>query len=463
MNFPDDFIARTRLLLGENYPALEDALQKEAPVSIRVNPEKLSAIPSYEKVSWCDTGYYLPERPSFTFDPLFHAGCYYVQEASSMFLEQAVKQYITNPATCLDLCAAPGGKSTHLASILPAGSLLVSNEVIRSRSVILAENTAKWGMPDTVVTNNDPKEIGKLTHLFDIIVADLPCSGEGMFRKDPESRNEWSIANVQLCATRQRRIIHDIWNALKPGGLLIYSTCTFNREENEENIQYLANTLNAEALPISAGNEWLIHHAIQSDLPAYRFLPHLTKGEGFFIAILRKPENEKQHIPSKSKKKQKQTLPPVPAMAKEWIIGCDQYQFITSSNGSLQAIPTDHIETYQFITETLHVISAGIPVGEVKGKDLVPAPALAFNLAFNQKSLPKVDLQWEEAIRFLQKEALTLPTDAPKGFTLIAFRNHPLGFVKNIGNRANNLYPQEWRIRSRQLPEKRGARGQACS
>lgn len=455
MNFPDEFIARTRLLLGENYPALEDALQKEAPVSIRVNPDKLSATLSYEKVNWCDTGYYLPKRPSFTFDPLFHAGCYYVQEASSMFLEQAIKQYIISPATCLDLCAAPGGKSTHLASILPAGSLLVSNEVIRSRSVILAENTAKWGMPNTLVTSNDPKEIGKLTHLFDIIVADLPCSGEGMFRKDPESRNEWSIANVQLCATRQRRIIHDIWNALKPGGLLIYSTCTFNREENEENIQYLANTLNAEVLPISAGNEWQIHHAIQSDLPAYRFLPHLTKGEGFFIAILRKPESQKQHIYSKNKKRQRQTLSPVPTIAKEWINSYDQYQFITSSNGSLRAIPANYIETYQSVTETLHVIAAGIPIGEVKGKDLIPAPALAFNLAFNQMPFPKVDLQWKEAIRFLQKEALTLPADAPKGFTLITFRNQSLGFVKNIGNRANNLYPQEWRIRSRQLPEKR--------
>ncbi|MDR2918904.1 MAG: rRNA cytosine-C5-methyltransferase [Tannerella sp.] len=453
MDFPNEFIVRTKLLLGENFPALEDALQKEAPVSIRLNSNKLSATPSYEKVSWCNTGYYLQERPSFTFDPLFHAGCYYVQEASSMFLEQAIKQYIPNPAICLDLCAAPGGKSTHLASILPTGSLLVSNEVIRSRSVILAENTAKWGMPDTIVTSNDPKEIGKLTHLFDVIVADLPCSGEGMFRKDPESRNEWSIANVQLCATRQRRIIHDIWNALKPGGLLIYSTCTFNREENEENIQYLANTLNAEALPISVGNESLIYHAIQSDLPAYRFLPHLTKGEGFFIAILRKPESEKQQISSKNKKKQKQAPLPVPATVKDWITGYDRYQFFTSSNGSLQAIPVDHFDTYQFITETLHVISAGIPVGEVKGKDLVPTPALAFNLAFNQMSFTRVDLQWEEAIRFLQKEALTLPADIPKGFTLITFRNQPLGFVKNIGNRANNLYPQEWRIRSKHLPE----------
>lgn len=455
MDFPHEFIARTRLLLGDNYPALEEALQKEAPVSIRVNPAKLKTVLPYEKVSWCGTGYYLPQRPSFTFDPLFHAGTYYVQEASSMFLEQAIKQYVSTPVTCLDLCAAPGGKSTHLANSLPEESLLVSNEVIRSRSVILAENTAKWGMPNTIVTNNDPKDIGRLTHLFDVIVADLPCSGEGMFRKDPDSCNEWSIDNVQLCANRQRRIIYDIWNALKPGGLLIYSTCTFNREENEENIQYLANTLNAEVLPISLRNEWQVHHAIQSDIPAYRFLPHLTKGEGFFLAILRKPEGEELRISSKSKKKQRLTPPPVPVEVKEWITEHERYHFTTLPNGSLQAIPVDYVETYQSIKEALYVISAGISIGEVKGKDLIPANTLAFSWVFSQMSFPKVNLQWEETIRFLQKEALVLPADAPKGFTLITFRDQPLGFVKNIGNRANNLYPQEWRIRSRQLPEKK--------
>ena len=457
MDFPHEFITRTRPLLGENYPALEEALQKEAPVSIRVNPGKLSAILTYEKVSWCDTGYYLPERPSFTFDPLFHAGRYYVQEASSMFLEQVIKQYINTPVTCLDLCAAPGGKSTHLTSLLPEKSLLVSNEVIRNRSVILAENTAKWGSPYSIVINNDPKEIGKLTHLFDMIVADMPCSGEGMFRKDPDSRNEWSIDNVQLCATRQRRIVHDIWNVLKPGGLFIYSTCTFNREENEENIQYLVETFQAEVMPVTTNNEWHIHPAIQANFPVYRFFPYLTKGEGFFLAVLRKPESDKQINASKNKKghKRKQAPMAIPPIAKEWIINHNQYHFINSSNGNLQAIPADYIETYQSLSEALRVISACISIGELKGKDLVPASALALNTALDQTSFPTVDLPWEEAIRFLQKEALVLPPATPKGFILITYQGQPLGFVKNIGNRANNLYPQEWRIRSKQLPEKR--------
>ena len=454
MNFPHEFIARTRLLLGENYPVLEEALQKEAPVSIRINPVKQKNVLPYEKVDWCNTGYYLPQRPSFTFDPLFHAGCYYVQEASSMFLEQTIKQYINTPVTCLDLCAAPGGKSTHLADILPEGSLLVSNEVIRSRSAILSENTAKWGMPNTIVTNNDPKEIGQLTHLFDVIVADLPCSGEGMFRKDPDSRNEWSIDNVQLCANRQRRIVHDIWNALKPGGFLIYSTCTFNCEENENNIQYLIDTFGAKVLPVSIDCQWGIHPAIQADFPVCRFFPHLTKGEGFFLAVLHKPENENRTHSAKNKKRQKLKTPPAPAVVKEWITDQNKYQFITSSNNNIQAIPTDYMDTYQSLREKLRIISAGIPIGDLKGKDLIPSSALAFNTAFNQASFPKIDFTWEEAIRFLQKEALVLPPDTPKGFILITYQSQSLGFMKNIGNRANNLYPQEWRIRSKQLPEK---------
>lgn len=276
MALPIDFITRTRALLGNEFDSFEAALQADVPVSIRINEKKGTPAPSTtgapcERVAWCETGYYLPERLSFTFDPLFHAGAYYVQEASSMFLEQAIRSHVKTPVRCLDLCAAPGGKSTHLAACLPEGSLLVSNEVIRSRSHILAENIAKWGNPNCIVTNNDPKEIGCLTHFFDVIVADVPCSGEGMFRKDTDSTGEWSVANVALCAGRGRRIIHDVWNALKPGGLLIYSTCTYNMEEDEENIHYITEELGAEALPIPVKDEWQITGPLKYDHPVYRF------------------------------------------------------------------------------------------------------------------------------------------------------------------------------------------------
>jgi 16S rRNA C967 or C1407 C5-methylase (RsmB/RsmF family)/NOL1/NOP2/fmu family ribosome biogenesis protein len=452
MGFPQDFIIRTKQLLGDEYASLEKALDDEAPVSVRFNPAKQTAIKTnYEKVMWCETGYYLPERPSFTFDPLFHAGCYYVQEASSMFLEQVVKQYITHPVVCLDLCAAPGGKSTHLLSILPEESLLVSNEVIQSRATILKENLTKWGSPYTIVTCNDPKDIGRLTHLFDVIVADLPCSGEGMFRKDRNSRNEWSVANVQLCAARQRRIIHDVWYSLKPGGLLLYSSCTFNREENEENIRYLIDVLNAEVLPVAVEADWQISPAIDESFPMVRFYPHKTKGEGFCLCLLQKPDDEPKtiQIPNFKSQDAKKNLSPFNrSVFRSLIEHADNFHFDVNQN-TIQAIPAFYHDTCRLLSHYLRVVSAGISVGEIKGNDLLPSPTLALNTSFRCESFPSVELTLEESIRYLQREALVLQADVPKGFIVVKYQNTPLGFVKNIGNRANNLFPQAWRIRKK--------------
>ena len=459
MALPIDFITRTRALLGDEFNDFEAALQTDAPVSIRINERKGAATRSTidtpgEAVAWCSTGYYLPERLSFTFDPLFHAGAYYVQEASSMFLEQAIRHYVTQPVSCLDLCAAPGGKSTHLAACLPEGSLLVSNEVIRSRSHILAENIAKWGMPNSIVTNNDPEEIGSLTHLFDVVVADVPCSGEGMFRKDTDSTGEWSIANVTLCAARSRRIIHDIWNALKPGGLLIYSTCTYNTEEDEENVRYIMEELGAEALPIPVKEEWQITGALKHDLPVCRFFPHKTRGEGFFLAALRKAEGETEEIriKNKSKKEKAKAAPALPDAAKSYLT--DPSAFTPEWNGSrLLMFPQSVREIYPLVREQLRVLSAGICIGEAKGKDFIPSEELALSTALNREAFPTVDLNWEDAVRYLKKEALTMPESTPKGYVLISHKGFPLGFAKHLGNRTNNLYPQEWRIRTGYRPE----------
>jgi len=449
MAFPPDFSIRTKHWLGDAYVLLEKALQEdETPVSIRIHPaKKMTPESNYEKIKWCDTGYYLPERPSFTFDPLFHAGCYYVQEASSMFLEQVVKQYITTPVVCLDLCAAPGGKSTHLASLLPEGSLLVSNEVIHGRANILKENLIKWGMPNTVVTCNDPKEIGQLTHLFDMIVADLPCSGEGMFRKDLDSRDEWSMANVRLCAERQRRIIHDSWNCLKPGGLLVYSTCTFNREENEENIRYLVEQFEAEVLPVAVKDDWHISSAIDESFPMYRFYPHKTKGEGFCLALLRKPDCKRQTIQYKTKNRQ--STAPLPAQIKDWrswLIDADRFHFEVKQN-IIQAISSSYRDTCQLLSHYLRIVSAGVLIGEIKGNDLQPSSVFALNTCFRSEAFPSVELTFEDSIRYLQREALVLQKDIPIGFVVVKYKSTPLGFVKNIGNRANNLFPQAWKIR----------------
>lgn len=454
MALPIDFIARTRALLGEEYEKLEAALQADVPVSIRINQGKETKTPATQQVGWSETGYYLPERLSFTFDPLFHAGAYYVQEASSMFLEQAIRTYVGKPVKCLDLCAAPGGKSTHLLSLLPEGSLLVSNEVIRSRSNILAENITKWGNPNSIVTNNDPEEIGRLTHLFDVIVTDVPCSGEGMFRKDIDSTGEWSVANVNLCAARQRRIIHDIWNALKPGGLLVYSTCTYNTEEDEDNIHYIIEELGAEALSIPIKEEWQISGPLHYEHPVYRFFPHKTKGEGFFLAALRKASAEINEIrpKSKNKKDKGKAAPAIPSLINKWLLKPDNFR-IELHNDTILAIPAVHYDTWQLLSAQLRIVSAGIRIGEVKGKDILPSHSLALSTAVNKEAFSRAEVSWEEAIKYLKKEALLLPAEIEKGYVLICYQGFPLGFVKHLGNRANNLYPQEWRIRSGYIPE----------
>lgn len=280
MNLPEAFVNRTKNLLGNEYQELVKALELVPPTSIRAN-NKIDYQPSEEHVTWCESGFYLNERPLFTADPLFHAGVYYVQEASSMFLVQAIKQHFPEAQTVLDLCAAPGGKSTLLSQTLPESSLLVSNEIIRSRAYILAENLIKWGNPNVVVTNNDPKDFDTLSGFFDAIVIDAPCSGEGMFRKDAGAIEEWSEYNVKLCAERQRQIVSSVWDALKTDGILVYSTCTFNREENEENVRWICEELGADLLNIDLhGNEDIT----VSDF-GYRFYPHKTKGEGFFMSV----------------------------------------------------------------------------------------------------------------------------------------------------------------------------------
>ncbi|MDR0835835.1 MAG: RsmB/NOP family class I SAM-dependent RNA methyltransferase [Tannerella sp.] len=440
-----DFIERTKELLKGEYEAFEASLDTLPPVSIRIHPQKNGGRDE-PQVAWCANGYYLPERPSFTFDPLFHAGTYYVQEAASMFLEQVVRQITANaPVVCLDLCAAPGGKSTHLISLLPDDSLLVSNDVIRSRCAILAENMTKWGYPNSIVTNNDPKDFGRMKHFFDIIVADLPCSGEGMFRKDRESRQEWSVANVELCAARQRRIVHDVWEALKPGGYLVYSTCTFNTEENEDNIVYIARELGADVIEIQTLPEWNITGALKHGVPVCRFLPHKTLGEGFFIALLRKGENARKREGTKARREEG-------ANARKYESAKGAYQdvllypdrFYFRENNAVLRTNFDCIQT---VDGLLKVVSAGIRLGELKGKDFIPSISLALSTALNRERFAEVELSYEAAIRYLKNETLNLSDDMPKGFVIVKYRNIPLGFVKNIGSRANNLYPKEWRIR----------------
>lgn len=291
VKLPEDFIRETRLVMGEErFDRYLEAFNEEAPVSIRINP-KFSWNVERDIVPWCSEGYYLSGRPQFTFDPLFHAGCYYVQEAASMFVTHILRQFVKEPVAMLDMCAAPGGKSTAAISVLPEGSTLVSNEPIPTRAQILLENITKWGWPNCTVTNNYPRDFRKAKARFDVILCDVPCSGEGMFRKDPETISEWSQQNVEKCWRLQREIVSDAWACLNPGGLLIYSTCTFNMKENEENVRWMLSEFDdAEILEIPTEVEWHITGSLLEgfDAPVCRFIPGITKGEGLFICALRK-------------------------------------------------------------------------------------------------------------------------------------------------------------------------------
>ena len=450
MALPKEFInILTEILEADERDRLLNALQTEPQVSIRFNPlipdaESL-ALQSLEcsadgRVPWAGNAVYLDHRPQFTLDPLIHMGCYYVQEASSMFLEQAVRKCVSGPVKALDLCAAPGGKSTLLASLLPEGSLLVSNEIQRSRAQILAENMTKWGRTGVMVTCNTPKQIGQSNLMFDLIAVDAPCSGEGMFRKDEGAVTDWSLQNVEMCAERQRQIIEDIWPALKPGGYLIYSTCTFNRHEDEDNVQWIIEQFGAEAIKIDTYPEWNIKASLtQDNLPVYHFMQHLTRGEGFFLCLLRKPDGAFRELPQKPFKAD----PTVPAECRKWLN--DGYEYYVKGD-SIYALPAPLASDMNQVSKELYSLIPGIEVAVRKGHDWVPAHALAMSDALNTEAFNKVEITRKQALEYLHCDALRLE-DAPRGIVLLTYKGIPLGFAKNLGNRANNMYPQEWRIR----------------
>lgn len=455
MTLPEDFQQQTRALMGdEMYEKLVCGLASEPVVSIRRNvlkwkSEAMQVADADGGVPWCKDGFYLRTRPNFTFDPLLHAGLYYVQDASSMFVDLVVRQLIATPVQMLDLCAAPGGKSTALRSALPEGSLLVSNEPMRPRANVLSENMQKQGHPDVIVTNNFPRDFRKSGLQFDAILADVPCSGEGMFRKDSGAIEEWSLPNVDKCWQLQREIVADIWPCLKPGGVLTYSTCTFNNKEDEQNVEWIAAELGADFVEIDIEKEWNIVGSLASEIPAYRFLPGFTRGEGLFLCVLRK-HGEASSEPSKRKEKpQKQQKQP---SLKLPLTDADSYETLADGNRVFAMKKLWHQQVAAAL-RSLNVVHAGVVIGEQKGKDLIPDPSLALSIALKPDAFPRVPINHDQAIAFLRKETLVLPAETPRGYVLLTYRSLPIGFAKNLGNRANNLYPAPWRIKSTHIPE----------
>ena len=425
---PDEFVRTTRQLMGEErFSRYLSAFDEQPPVSIRLNPMKVSLdslaplASLTQTVPWCRNAYYLSERPNFTFDPLLHAGCYYVQEAASMFLDTVLHQHLTpltsypSPLTALDLCAAPGGKSTLLRSVLPEGSVLYSNEPVPKRASILLENITKWGYPDCHVTNNYPRDYVRSGLKFDIILCDVPCSGEGMFRKDPQTIGEWSSQNVEKCWRLQRDIVSDAWACLNDGGLLIYSTCTFNTKENEENIRWILDTFDAELLPVDTEADWGIIGSLLPGFhgPVYRFIPGITRSEGLFMAVVRKRREARGERRENGGKKREEK-----EKRKE--------------NGGKRR--------------------EGKGKRKENGLRILTPPSITNVSPHTSHLTPQISLSYPQAISYLQRQALQLPPDTPLGLVQVCYQGHPLGMVKNLGTRANNLYPKEWAIKSTHAP-----------
>lgn len=426
--------------------------------SLRINPNKIREEATAQKVlqslvdaptskvPWSQYGYYLATRPFFTFDPFFHAGVYYVQEASSMFLEQMIRHAcdLSAPLKVLDLCAAPGGKSTLLQSLISEESLLVSNEVIKSRAALLADNISKWGAANVVVTNNDPRDFRHLPGYFDVMVVDAPCSGSGLFRRDPESVEEWSPENVALCSERQQRILADALPALKENGILIYATCSYSREEDEAIMEWLEDNFSLENIAVPVPASWNIVTTIAGKKKAegYRFYPDKVKGEGFFITCFRKTAGDVFVA-----KKQKDIPTPVPkkelGKVLPWMEDLSD-AFLMEHQGEVLIFPEKIAPAVSLLQQHLYLRKAGVKAGQLAQKELIPDHQLAMSTLVSSAT-PSVSLTREQALRYLRKEDPQVTVNT-RGWTLMRYEDMHLGWAKILPNRINNYYPKELRI-----------------
>jgi 16S rRNA C967 or C1407 C5-methylase (RsmB/RsmF family)/NOL1/NOP2/fmu family ribosome biogenesis protein len=448
MFLPPAFVRQMQDLLGNEFASFETSLREDAPVSVRHNPKKVPTsaltLALGDKVAWHPNAHYLLERPIFTLDPAFHAGAYYVQEASSMFLHEALRQAmdLSKPIKALDLCAAPGGKSTLLLDTLHPESLVLANEVIRSRINPLKDNLCKWGRVNTAISGAEAEHFAALPGFFDLIVADAPCSGEGMFRKDPDAIKEWSPDHVQHCALRQRRILSAAVEALAGGGVLAFSTCTFNVAENDENAAWLESEFDLERINLSLDPAW----GILEKGGNHHFFPHRTKGEGFYIALFRKKGETPNKRQNTTAYKMLKPLPKaqVPGL-REWIgEGFDLSYYLTAQDDVI-AFPTALEPDFLRLDQVLSAKWYGVHLGAFKGKDFIPAHALALNeiLAARQ---PRIELDREQALLYLKRENFNV-NSASMGWALASYQGLPLGWMKILPNRINNYLPAEWRIR----------------
>lgn len=456
MQLPERFVERMRQELGEaEATALCEALATEPSTAIRLNTPKMSCPPfEAEAVPWSADGYTLPERPAFTLDPAFHAGAYYVQEASSQFAGYILSQAVGGREQCeglrvLDVCAAPGGKSTHYASLVGEHGLVVANEINRSRAAVLADNARKWGLGNMVVTCNDSAHLGDYEEWFDVVAIDAPCSGEGMFRKSEEACEQWSEANVKMCAERQWEIVENVFDTLRPGGVLIYSTCTFNRDEDEALVQRICDEWGEAIEPaqeVDVVDEWGVVVGRVGAFQTFRFFPHRVKGEGMFMAVARKagepmsrrrmPKARREVIAAVEKRSEQELS--------RWVKEPKRMRFF-SAGDTIYACWAEHYDEIKALSSRLAVIYSGVALGQIfKGK-LKPDGALAFYVGLNRDAVATAELSLDEALQFLRKQDMSAEPFV-EGVNMVLYKGLPLGFVKRVGARVNNMYPASLRI-----------------
>ncbi len=451
MNFPPAFLKRMQKLLGPEFEDFVTALRQPPPASIRFNPRKPGAqLPTSERVPWHPHGWYLHERPSFTLDPAYHGGGYYIQEASSMFLHEILCQIRPSSERwrVLDLCAAPGGKSTLLLSAMQEGDLLVANEMAPARVPALKYNLTRWGYSGVMASNHPPAAFTNLKGFFDLIVVDAPCSGEGMFRKDPGALEHWSPTAAEQCAERQDSIIDQVLPALRAGGWLIYSTCTFNPSENEYNIARWLQRYDLEEVPLRLDSS----HPLVPAEHGYYFYPHRVKGEGFFICLMRKKSGA-------SFKAKKLGLPRgitrLPSrqvnFLRPWLGNADRFLFYQKANGTITALTPDLEADFATLGNVLQKRSFGLKIGKLKGSHLLPDHALAMCLELSE-GVPTLQLDLEAALQYLKRAEPPLPSLPKPGWYLVRHGAFNLGWVKVLSQRINNYLPMDNRIRM-DLPE----------
>lgn len=444
--FPESFTERLKTQKYLDAGALVRALNEPSPPSIRINRAKWDRYPaSGEPVPWCASGFYLEKRPSYKADPLFHAGCYYPQEASSMFIEEVYRQ--VKPASgkirILDLCGAPGGKSTHLSALAGSDGWLIANDVIRTRADILYENITRWGSVNTMVTWNDPADFRHLAGFFDIILVDAPCSGEGMFR-DISAVSQWSEAHLVHCSARQKRILNDVWPALRTGGILVYSTCTFNPDENEHNMKWFSEKVKAGFVKLDISRFSMISEISYEGTVGYAFYPDKAKGEGFFVSVLRK---EEKNIPEKHGSAKFSLAKPARNdlnVLKEWIT-LDANLVFRSGDGLFYMAPDP--DEFIFLSRYLKIVKSGLKVCNIKGNSYIPSPELALSTAIRTDAFPAVEYDYDEAISYLRRDKISSEKAEP-GWNIIKYKGVNLGFINHTGHRINNYFPVDWRIRN---------------